>query len=129
MTTTVDDRVRADLVDGHNSLSNALAAAEKIHMLLPHGVVLANWRMSPGHAMGQLINFPHDDAYNVSLLVWLSQMPGWSWRQGEPRNYPSTDYCYIEIAAVTDVDGVSVEVWTHIAADVMPAQVTTGAAV
>lgn len=128
MTTTAEDQIRAEHLEGHNSLSNALAAAEKIHMLLPHGVVLANWRVSPGHAIGQLINFPQDDAFRLSLLMWLSQLPGWSWRQSDARQYAGTEVSYIEIAAVTEVDSVLVEIWTHITVDVMPASIESGAA-
>lgn len=127
MTTTVDDRIRADLVVGHNSLSNALEVALKIHALLPDCIVLASLHIAPGRALGQLATYPHDDAYATSLLMWLAQKPGWWWK-AEPPVISTAGLPYIQIAAVTDMNGVTVEVWDHIAADLSLHEMGSGVA-
>lgn len=127
MTMTIDDRIRADLVDGHNSLPNALEVALKIHALLPDGIALGSLHIAPGRALGQLATYPRDDAYITSLLMWMAQKPGWSWK-AEPPRVSAAGLPYIEIAAVTEMNGVTVELWDHIAANIAHHEMENGAA-
>lgn len=126
--TTSDDQIRNTLLERHNCLSNVLDAASKVHMLLPHGVTVTAWRVEFGVAQGQLALHPGDDASRIALIVWLSRMPGWSFQQEAPAHPLIADHPYIHIAAVTEMDGVSVKIWTHIAADVVVPALESGVA-
>lgn len=119
--------MRTFVVGNHNALANALEAAAKIYALLPEDITLAELRVMPGRVTGQLSTWPRDDAYSTSLLMWLAQKPGWSWKCDEPRSSSETDRPYIAIGAVTEMNNVTVEIWSHIGADILPRELHTKA--
>lgn len=116
------------VAENHNALANSLEAATKVHALLPQDITLGEMHVRPGRVTGQLSAWPRDDAYVTSLLMWLAQQPGWSWRCDEPRSSSVRDVPYVYIAAVTDMDGVTVEIWNHIEVDILPRMLETGVA-
>lgn len=117
--------MRTFVTEGHNALANSLEVAAKIYALLPHDITLAEVRVMPGKVTGQLSAWPRDDTYTTSLLMWLAQKPGWSWRCDAPRHSSMGEAPYIYVAAITDLDGVTVEVWSHISADILPRELGT----
>lgn len=118
MTATVEAMVNGIFTTEHNSLSASLDAAAKVHMLLPEGLLISGWQVLPGQASGQLRTHPRADASVIAVLVALSRQPGWSLLYDAPVYSRMTETTYIEIAAVTEIDGVRVRIWDHVYSDV-----------
>lgn len=122
--TTIADRIEYDtLAADHARLAPALDVAVKVHMLL-EGVNLLSWTVLPGQVLGQLSK--SDDATVISQVAWLSRQQGWSLVQSPVKTSPFMAP-WIEISAVTVMDGVTVRLWATITADVLSVSATTGA--
>lgn len=127
MTTLAEhNALRESQAENHKLLGAALDAADKVHLLLDEGVALLGWAVQPGFALGQVAK--PDDATAIGWVSWISRKPGWRFEASDPRTGPFLDRPYIEIAAVTDVDGVTVKIWSHIDADVVQIASRNGAA-
>ncbi|ACU71962.1 hypothetical protein Caci_3053 [Catenulispora acidiphila DSM 44928] len=124
MTALIEQAANDALADDHNRLAPALDVAVKVHMLL-EGVSLASWTVLPGQVLGQLSK--PDEATVIGQVAWLSRQPGWSLVQSPMKTSPFIAP-WIELSAVTEMDGVTVRLWTTITADILSVSATTGAA-
>lgn len=109
-------------------LSAALDAAVKAQNLLPDNTPLADWRVTEDGATALLMQHQKDDTFTSAWIVSLAQQPGWSFSKNPPRRSEFTGVWSVEIAAVTEIDGVPVRIWAHIGTDVIQVASTNGAA-
>lgn len=123
MTTMVEQATHDALAEDHALLASALDVAVKVHMLL-EGVTLLSWTVLPGQVLGQLAK--SDEAAVIGQVAWLARQPGWSLVQSLMKSSPFMAP-WIEISAVTEVDGVTVRLWATITADVLSVSASTGA--
>lgn len=100
---------------GHALLSSALDVAAKVHALLPDGVTLRAWALLPCEIAGEVASLNDDAA--IAWVVWLSQLPNWHFEESLLKHSDFLPKPYVTIAAVTDLDGMPVRIWAHVAAD------------
>lgn len=114
-TTVLTDRFMLNThADGHTLLSSALDVAAKVHAQLPDGVTLKAWTVLPFEASGQVASLNDDAA--IAWVVWLSQLPGWRFEESLLKRSDFLPEPYVTISAVTDMDGMPVRIWAHVAA-------------
>ena len=101
--------------DGHFLLSSALDVAAKVHSLLPEGVTLQAWTVLPHEVSGQVSSLNDETA--IARIMWVSQMPNWRFEQTPPWESEFLPKPYVTISAVTDMDGMPVRIWAHVAAE------------
>ncbi len=118
--------MRDTLADAHALISPALDVATEVYTLLPAGVTLSALTVLPVQVLGQIA--PPDDATAISWISWISRLPGWRFEQAPVKHSDFLKRPFIGIAAVTEIEGVAVRIWSHIAADVVPALAENGAA-
>jgi len=102
-------------VAGHALLSTALDVAAKVHALLPDGVTLRAWTLLPCEIAGEVASLNDDAA--IAWIIWLSQLPNWHFEESLLKHSDFLPKPYVAIAAVTDMDGMPVRIWAHVAAD------------
>jgi hypothetical protein len=114
--TTTEDRFMLDvLADGHDRLLSSLEVAAKVYTLLPDGVTLRALTVLPHEVAGEVSSL--DDKTAIGRVVWISQMPHWRFEKSQHWDSEFLTKPYATVSAMTDMDGIPVRIWAHVAAD------------